>query len=342
MARIKVIPEIIERTGLAVKTRSRKSPLAISSNLRLGLCCLFAKHPIHFRTTTATSLLRLKPADRMLKLSQLCRANAESLMQSLQFCAVSEIGCFRITSSILPVKTHPDAGYSVESLPDGDAIIDSFKKCGRFATEHNIRTVFHPDQFVVLNSPRPDVVLKSVEDLEYHAEVAEWVHADVINIHGGGGYDDKPAALARFARNLKKLTSAVRSRLTVENDDKVFTPSDLLPICRSEGLPLVYDVHHHRCLSDDLSIEQATSDAIKTWDREPLFHISSPLNGWSGSQPNRHHDYIDAIDFPEIWKTLSVTVEVEAKAKELAIAHLRNELRTDSDARPARRRTRTH
>ncbi len=286
--------------------------------------------------------MRLAPAERLFKLSQLCLANAEALLESLQFCAANGIGCFRIGSSILPIKTHPLVGYSVEELPNAESIIQSFMDCGRFAAEHNIRTVFHPDQFVVLNSPRPDVVLKSVEALEYHAEVAEWVQADVINIHGGGAYGDKVTALAAFARNLERLSPAVRSRLTVENDDKIFTPTDLLPICRAEGLPLVYDVHHHRCLPDPLTVEQATAVAIETWDREPLFHLSSPLEGWTGPQPNRHHDFIDVIDFPEIWKPLSVTVEVEAKAKELAIARLRNELRPETHARPAQRLTRTN
>ena len=138
---------------------------------------------------------------------------------------------------------------------------------------------------MVLNSPREDVVASSIAELEYQAEVAEWVEADSINIHAGGAYGDKPAALQRFAACLGRLSRRIRERLTVENDDKVFTPSDLLPICKTEGLPLVYDVHHHRCNSDALSVEQATRQAIRTWNREPLFHISSPLAGWGQPQP---------------------------------------------------------
>ena len=125
-----------------------------------------------------------------------------------------------------------------------------------------MRTCFHPDQFVVLNSPRPDVVEASVRELEYQAEVAEWVGADVLNVHGGGAYGDKPKALDDFARNLGLLSDRVRSRLTVENDDKSYTPADLLPLCRAEGLPLVYDVHHHRCLGDGLTVDEATAEAV--------------------------------------------------------------------------------
>ncbi len=48
-----------------------------------------------------------------------------------------------------------------------------------------MRTTFHPDQFVIPNSPNPDVVKKSIAELEYKAQVARWVNADVINIHAG-------------------------------------------------------------------------------------------------------------------------------------------------------------
>ena len=115
----------------------------------------------------------------------------------------------------------------------------------------------------------------------------------------------------------------MRQRLTVENDEKSYAPADLLGLCMSVGVPLVYDVHHHRCNPDGLGVEEATNQAIATWDREPLFHISSPLEGWRGPQPHRHHDFISVREFPECWLKLDVTVEVEAKAKEVAIRRLR-------------------
>lgn len=296
--------------------------------IRLGLCCMFRDQPIKFVTTTATAIGRMKRPDALKKLSRLCLENADALMASLQYCADNGIGCFRINSQILPIRTHPTCGYEVADLPDGDEIILRFKACGTFVRKHKLRTCFHPDQFVVLNSQRPDVVEKSVQELEYQAEVAEWVEADVINIHGGGAYGDKQTALADFARNLDRLSSRVRRRLTVENDDKIYTPADLLPICRTTGIPLVYDVHHHRCHPDDLSIEQATKKALATWSREPMFHISSPIEGWNGPKPERHHDFIDVNDFPECWRRKRITVEIEAKAKEVAVEKLRTELKS--------------
>jgi UV DNA damage endonuclease len=294
--------------------------------LRLGLCCVFVDQPIRFRTTTATSLLRLTPTERRHKLGELCLANAESLLEAVRYCAENGIGSFRVNSQILPLKTHPEAGYEVDDLPGSHSIVSAFRSCGDFARANEIRTGFHPDQFVVLNSPRPEVVSASIAELEYQAQVAEWIGADVINIHAGGAYGDKLQALASFERNVDRLSDSVRSRLTIENDDRTFKPCDLLPLCRAAGIPLVYDVHHHRCLPDGLSVEEATAAAIATWNREPLFHISSPREGWRSATPHHHHDYIDRSDFPDCWRRRALTVEVEAKAKERAVLRLRDEL----------------
>lgn len=296
------------------------------SSIRLGLCCIFRDEPIKFRNTTVKSIRGMDREAALAKLSGLCLANAEALLAALQFCEENRIGCFRINSQILPVKTHDICGYDLSDLPDSDEILRRFRACGKFAREHDIRTCFHPDQFVVLNSPRPDVVDRSVAELEYQAEVAEWVGADVVNIHGGGAYGDKHAALGQFAQNLDRLSERARSRLTIENDDTTYTPSDLLPLCRTEGLPLVYDVHHHRCHPDDLAVEEATEEAVTTWNRPPMFHISSPMEGWDGPKPRRHHDFIDLQDFPDCWRGHNLTVEVEAKAKEVAVLKLKKEL----------------
>jgi UV DNA damage endonuclease len=289
-------------------------------------------------------VLRLAETERREKLARLCLTNAAALEEALVRCAQYDIRAFRVNSQILPVKTHPHAGYDVQALGEGEAIVAAFRRCGALAAELGIRTTFHPDQFVVLNSPRADVVEKSLGELVYQAEVAEWIGADVVNIHAGGVYGDKRAALETLERNLERLPDGVRRRLTLENDDASYTPSDLLPLCRRAGIPLVYDVHHHRCLPDGLSVDEASQQAIETWDREPLFHLSSPLEGWSGARPQRHHDYIDVADFPDHWRELAITVEVEAKAKELAVVRLREELRrtgttrqrTGRGVRPAR------
>lgn len=298
--------------------------------MRFGLCCLFVNEPVTFRSTTAKALLQL-PRDRQLaKLSELCTHNARSLLQALEVARRLGIGAFRIMSPLFPRMTHPEVGYSLQELPDGAGIIGLLSATRDFAAANDIRLSFHPDQFVVLSSPHRAVVDSSVRELRYQGLLAELVGAEMINIHAGGVYGDKHAALRRLAAVVADLPEMVRSRLTLENDDVSYTPRDLLPICQSLSLPLVYDVHHHRCNPDGLSVAEASALAAESWRalvREPYCHLSSPRAGWQGSDPKPHADYIDPADFPDSWQGREMTVDVEAKAKEMAVVRLMADLR---------------
>lgn len=300
--------------------------------LRLGLCCAFRDQQIRFRTTTAAAMQRLSVDERLEKLGELARSNAESLLQAVTFCAENGIGSFRILSQILPLKTHPTVGYSIERLPDHREIVEAFRTAGRAASRQDVRLTFHPDQYLVLNSPKPEVVNNSIAELEYHAEVAEWIGADVIMLHGGGAYGDKAAALSRLAASIEQLPKSIRAKIALENDDRIFSPADLLPLCESLPLPFVYDAHHHRCLPDGDSIGVVTRRAVATWDREPLFHISSPAGGWTARDPRVHDEFVELRDFPDEWRDLRITVEVEARAKELAVLRLAGELKAGHPA----------
>jgi len=292
--------------------------------IRLGLCCVFRCEPIKFRQVTLAYLNRLKkPYDH---LCEVIIANVSALKQSLEYCAAHAIGCFRINSQLFPAFSHPDWSYAIENLPHGGKILELLEECRTLRFEKGLRLTLHPDQFIVLNSPKKEVTKRAISELDYHALLSDFLEIDVINIHGGGVYGDKKRALARFKAHYAFLSEQVKKRLTVENDDTSYTPLDLLPLCHELGMPLVYDVHHHRCHQDSLPIQMATQQAVKTWNREPLFHISSPLEGWEGPKPGRHHDFISPSDFPSVWNNLTLTVEVEAKAKELAVSQLRDHL----------------
>jgi len=295
--------------------------------IRLGLCCLFREEPIHFRITTVAALKPINRPGQLLKLEDIAFANAHALDQALRYCAAQDIGSFRVNSKIMPCKTHPEIGYTIDELPNADGVRAAFRACGRFARAHGIRLTFHPDQFVLPNARLPLLAERSLAELAYQNEVAALIGADVINIHGGGSYGNKKDALERLVPTIEKLPADLRSRLTLENDDRTFTPADLLPVCRATGTPLVYDVHHHRCNPDGQSIEAVTDAARTTWNREPLFHLSSPKAGYANkTDPRPHHDFIAPTDFPACWRGLPVTVEVEAKAKELAIARLKEQV----------------
>ena len=62
-----------------------------------------------------------------------------------------------------------------------------------------------------------------------------------------------------------------------------------------------------------------------------MFHISSPIEGWKGPRPERHHDFIDLEDLPACWKRKKITVEIEAKAKEVAVLKLKKELKQQEE-----------
>lgn len=295
------------------------------SNLRLGLCCQFSdQQSIRFRTTTARYLSTKTQDEAWQFLVEIVRHNLQALQSALALCDRLNIRAFRITSKLLPLATHPCFHYRPSSLPEDLHII--LQNIRNNAHQLNIRLSFHPDPFVLLGSDKETVTLSSLEELNLHGQMAERLGADVINIHGGGSYGDKAAALQRLVINLERLTPEARSRLTLENDDRIYTPSDLFSLCRQTNIPLVYDVHHHRCHGDTLSVEEATDLALATWNREPLFHISSPRDGWKASNPRVHADWIDLADFPRCWLDRNFTVDVEARQKEQAIVRLQHEL----------------
>jgi len=300
-------------------------------SIRLGLCCLFSRENIQFKTHTAKHLLKFPRQKRLAKLSETIVTNVLALKKAVEFCDKNSIGSFRINSRILPLKTHPEAGYQLSELPDRAEIFSTMAKIATLAKMRDIRLTFHPDQFTLLSSADREVTRRSLDELLYHQEVAELLGADVITLHGGGAYGNKTAALERVAKRIDLLPIGLRSKLALENDDRTYSPEDLLPLCRKMEIPLVYDIHHHRCNKDNLTVEEATKQALATWSREPLFHISSPKDGWQVAAIRPHHDFIDLDDFPACWKNLQITVEVEAKAKEVAVLKLLRELRLQQE-----------
>lgn len=295
--------------------------------IRWGLCCQFADNGVRFRQATHRYVTTLAPAIRATYLQGIARANAIALAHAVSRCSELGIGAFRMSSQILPLATHPVSGYMLESLDADGVIRRSFASAGELARLHNVRLSFHPDQFVVLNSIREEVVAASILELDTQARLGELVGADTITLHVGGMTDGKPAALERLERNIDRLSPAARSRLALENDDRLFTVKDLYELCLRSRVPLVYDVHHHRCNPDGLDVETATNLSTETWrGREPWMHLATARDSATAANPRPHADYIDPADFPGAWVNRTITVDVEAKAKDAAIVALRDAL----------------
>ena len=309
------------------------------TGIRWGLCCQFLDHDIRFRTATHRYVSGLAPDERRRYLADIVRANAAALRDAVEACHAMGIGAFRMNSQIAPLATHPASGYALEDLDEEGhgSLADAYRAAGARARELGLRLSFHPDQFVVLNSERDDVVRSSVQELEMQAGIARLVGADVICLHAGGAAGGVPAALERLERGIDLLSSEARSRLAIENDDRSFAPRDLAPMCARTGVPMIYDAHHHRCHGDGLTVDEATALALATWGtREPWFHLSSPRDGWDARNPRPHGDYVDPADFPDAWRRLRATVDIEAKDKERAVLRLMADLGVGRQGRRTR------
>ena len=290
--------------------------------VRLGLCCTFLDEPIRFRHTTAKYARTLAPRERVSFLNEIALHNARALGDAIAWCQAHGIGAFRVLSQILPLYTHPEAGWKLAGAT-GKGVREAMRATGEVRRAAGVRLSFHPDQFIVPGSLNPNVVEASLAELEYMAEVAELIGAEQLTIHGGGAQGGKEAALARLEVGLRRLSPRARRLVVLENDDRIYTVEDLLPVCARLDMPLVYDVHHHRCNPDSLDVERATELAAETWGtRVPWAHLSTPDAGWRAGDPRPHADYIKASDVPACWLGRRMTIDVEAKAKERAVLRL--------------------
>jgi UV DNA damage endonuclease len=254
-----------------------------------------------------------------------CFTHDPSLQSSLKFLRRTPWARAKVESLYIHSVTHPRSGYRLDTLQNSGEVRALLEVARDTAAAARIRLSFHPDQFVVLNSVKPEVVASSVEEVEWQAELAEVIGADVICLHGGSVAGGMDAAVDRLLAGIARLSERARSRLALENDDRSFPVIDLLPACLATGVPLILDAHHHRVLDGGLSIEEATDWSLATWDdREPHFHVSSPRTAWGQGDPRPHADYVDSGDVPAYWKALGrrLTVDVEAKAKERAVLAL--------------------
>ncbi len=311
----------MSRTGTGA---SHDAPVFLEpGRTRWGLCCQFLDSPIRFRTATHRYCSTLEASRRHEYLGAIVLANAIALGHAIERCGTLGIGAFRITSQIIPLATHPVTGYDIEDLPNAVLIMGALRRARVLARANDIRLSFHPDQFVVLNSESSATVASSIRELEHQARIAELVGAEALTLHGGGGVGGETKALMRLQEGVESLSLKARELLALENDDRSFTPSALLPFCERNGIAFVYDVHHHRCKPDGMSILEVSSRAATTWKgREPWMHISSPRDGWSSSNPRSHAEYIDVSDVPEEWMGKRLTIDVEAKAKERAVLEI--------------------
>jgi UV DNA damage endonuclease len=272
--------------------------------------------------------------------------NEPTLATSLELASVALdwiVACgiryWRLSSDLAPYATHPDRPRFHDAPARYPAELAAFGERLRAA---RVRVTLHPSQYIVLSSPDPDVVARSVADLEVQAALLDGmgVGSDgVIVLHLGGRYGDPDAALERLARSVDALPDAVRRRLVLENDDRVWDAAEALEACERMGLPMVFDLHHHRCLDrSGRPAGELLAHALATWPAgvPAELHLSS---GRTGPTDRAHADGILDADWEALVALLppgaDADVMVEAKAKDHAVLDLAERIRRGRLTRPA-------
>jgi len=224
---------------------------------------------------------------------------------------------FRVTSDLVPFASHP-----VCTEPWQEYFSPVFASVGEFIRESGIRISMHPDQFIVLNSPDPGIVSRSIAELEYHADVLDCMGLDSrakIQLHVGGTYGDPGAGMDRFIAAWQVLDPRVQRRLVIENDDRRFGVADCLYIHEQTGIPVLFDVFHHACYNLGEEAREMLRKAGDTWrERDGI-----PMVDYSSQHPEKraggHADHIDTRNFKEflaLSDPLDMDIMLEIKDKE--------------------------
>lgn len=254
--------------------------------------------------------------------------NLDGLLQILQWNYANNIFVYRMSSDMIPWGSE----FNFEDLPNWPELQAKFAAVGQYALDHNIRLSFHPGQFCVLASPTESSVLNAVRELNVNGKVMDLLlqprnHLAKINIHLGGTYGGpKQPVYDRFIANFNLLDESVKTRLTLENDDResLYSVEDLYHgICKHINIPIVFDYHHWQCHPGSLSQRDALKLALSTWgDIRPCCHysetaqIDDPTKMFK-AHSRLIHSVIDDYGF-------DFDCVIEAKGKELALLHYRN------------------
>jgi UV DNA damage endonuclease len=218
----------------------------------------------------------------------------------------------RLSSDILPVYTQRDWSWFWRDSDVRTYAEREFRRVGDLARKNNVRLSFHPGQFTVLASDNPGIVDRSIEEFEYHADMARFMGYGKsfqdfkINVHISGRAGPEGIRSA-----YKRLTPAARNCITIENEENSWGLDDCLSI--SDIIPIVLDVHHHWIREGEY---------IQSTDQR----VRSVVDSWRGVRPAMHYsvsreDYLVGhnTDVMPDYKTL------------LETGHKKQKLRAHSD-----------
>ena len=325
---------------------------------RIGFACKFMhsdqtlkkklleeiERPLLSRCTTVAWLNRQTKEDAEQRLWDLMVHNIKAFENLVEYVGglSDELHMVRLGSDVLPVYTEPTWSYFWKK-PDVRAYCEKhFAKVGELARKLDVRLSMHPGQFTVLASDNPNIVNRSIEEFEYHVDVARWMgygrqYQDFkINVHIAGRKG--PAGILDA---YPRLSPEARNTITIENDEMSWGIEASLEL--RDKLALVLDIHHHWVKTGEYI--QPTDDRylriVDSWRGvRPVIHYSVSREdllvghdvntlpnmeelleqGFKKAKLRAHSDYMwnDAVNDWALSFRDSADIMVESKAKNLA------------------------
>lgn len=269
------------------------------------------------------------------------------LRDIVAYCAEAGLTMYRMATDLAPYATHPGLPEFNNQIAESET---ELADVGERARRHDLRLSFHTHQAAALNSPDPAVATQTSAQITVLAAILESMALgpeSVIVTHIGGVYGDAISARERFVRAYESLSSAARSRLTLENDDVRFGMEDIVWIHQRTGLRLIFDRLHYRLRDRGSARDErdALRTCLATWPAEitPKIHWSSPRTelraeegATAGSTQLRasrwtyHSDLVSPFEFIDFMRGAadlrSFDVMLEVRAKDIAVLQLRRDL----------------
>jgi UV DNA damage endonuclease len=291
----------------------------------IGYCCI---NMTLDRCVNRTMRKATFQAKGLQYVGELALKNLDDMLHILHWNVANNILLYRMSSDMFPWVSE----YELTDLPNYKQILYKCQAIGKYAAKHGIRLSFHPGPFNVLGSNNPNVVDKTIDELTKHAQIMDIMnlsqtHLNPINIHVSATKPSKEQIAKQFCDAFKRLPHTAKSRLTVENDDKVaqYTPKDLYNLIYSEvGIPLTFDQFHFQCGKQDTSLQDALEICLGTWGSvKPLTHTSSSKRVEFGDDSIKVTAHADYIYEPIQTFGHDFDTDLEAKQKDKAVLDYR-------------------
>jgi UV DNA damage endonuclease len=293
---------------------------------KLGLCCIslnLKEQGYSFQTMTYKRFSSLPRNEALEILGERIENNLLVTAKTISYCAEND-WVYRVSSDIFPLITYDAANVTLQDLPNYENIQEAFDIIRNTISNTQTRVSCHPSQFNILASINPEVIDKTITELNFYSWFMDKIgcpsnHNSPINIHINNNNGTREEISHRFYENFKRLDKNCQSRLTVENDDKINSWSvrelvDIFyPITR---IPICFDYLHHKCHPDNLTECEAINMCYDTWQTLPQFHYSESA---PGDNPRKHADFATQ---PINSYGLDFNLDFEIKQKDLAIAQI--------------------